>query len=114
METLGETLSNAGRPAEAAAMLKEASRDAPPHTGLRLRHQSAKELMRGGFFEEGLREIEAVLSEVGLGLAKTPRRALLIVLRRMWLRLSGLRRRQRSLSDIAPSILSRLDSVWQS
>jgi hypothetical protein len=106
----GEALASAGRPREAAQALVGATEGAEPARRIELRRRSAEELLRGGYLEEGLASIQAVLTDFGLRLAPTSLRALVsALLRRAWLRLRGLAWRARSVSDIRPSDLVKLD-----
>jgi serine/threonine protein kinase len=107
---LGGALANAGRAREAAQSLLAATEGAEPATSIELRRRSAEELLRGGYLDEGLAAIRAVLLDFGLHLARTPLGALLsILLRRAWLRLRGLRWRQRSVSELRPTELAKID-----
>lgn len=110
---LGAALSNAGRPVEAAAAFEGAALGAGPATRLDLRNRAAGELLRGGHVREGIEAIRAILGEVGLGLARTPWRALWsIAWRRMWMRLRGLGWRVRSASEVPRDVLIRLDLLY--
>ncbi len=110
VESMGNCLANAGRPEEAAAAFALAAEGADPDTRLDLHNQSAGELLRGGYVEQGLAAISRVLGEIGLRLARTPRRALWSVLwRRAWLRLRGLRWRLRRESELPKEALTKLD-----
>jgi serine/threonine protein kinase len=107
---LGETLVNAGRPADAARAFRRAADGADRAPGLELRRRAADAYLRGGYLDEGLAEIRGVLQAVGLGLAKTPMRGLWSLLwRRAWLRLRGLGFRVRAAAEIAFDELSRVD-----
>jgi hypothetical protein len=109
---LGDALAMAGRPLDAAQALQAATDGAEPATRTQLQRRSAEELLRGGYLEEGLAAIHAVLADFGLRLARTPLRALAsIAARRLWLRLRGLGWRQRSVSEIRPTELAELDAL---
>jgi hypothetical protein len=113
MMTLGEALSNAGRPAEAAEVLTAAAKGAEPSLRLELQRRSVDELLRGGYIEEGLHASVEVLAQIGLRFARKPWHALLsIILRRFWLRLRGLHWHERPVSETPPSTLSRIDTCW--
>ncbi len=110
---LGEALASAGRAAEAARELFAATEGAEPAAALELRRRSVEELLRGGYLEEGLAAIRAVLGEIGLRLARTPLRALASLLwRRAFLRLRGLRWRERAPSEIPQRVLTEVDICW--
>jgi hypothetical protein len=66
-----------------------------------------------GHIDEGLATLKSVLTSVGMSLPSTPTRALASLLwRRARLRLRGLRFRERDLSSIAASDLTRIDVCW--
>ncbi len=107
---LGEALANAGRPERAAEVFSRAAQGADAATGLDLRNRAAGELLRGGHIRAGMFELRSVLHEIDLSLASTPSRALWSLLgRRAWLRVRGLRWRQRDASEVAKSELTKLD-----
>ncbi len=113
LTALAQALANAGRPAAAAEAFKKACDDADAVTRLDLQRRSAEELLRGGYFDQGLREVQAVLTAVGMRLARTPGQALLMIfVRRAWLRLRGLRWREVAAGDLAPRVLTRIDISW--
>ncbi len=110
---LGTALAQAGRPTLAAEAFSLAARDADDASRLELYRRSAEELLRGGYLEEGLREIENVLATIGLRLAPTPLRAAIAVLgRRALIRLRGLRWHSRDPSKIPAHDLARVDICW--
>src|SRR5262249_14392312 len=110
LATLGETLTNAGRLAEAADAYLEAAQDADTTNRLELRRRAAHNLLHSGHIERGLAAASAVLAEVGVRLPATPASALRsIVWCRLLLRLRGLRWRRRETRDVAPRDLIRLD-----
>jgi serine/threonine protein kinase len=107
---LGGALSNAGRALESAEALLFATDGADPATHIELRRRSAEELLRGGYMDEGLKQLSEVLAGFGLQLARTPLGAVASILfRRAWLWLRGLRWRSRSVSDLRPTDLAKLD-----
>src|SRR5207249_917962 len=72
-----------------------------------------EQLLVSGHGDAGLEVRRTVLRSVGLGLAPTPRRALLsLVWRRAALRLRGLTFRQRSAADIGAREVTRIDTCW--
>jgi tRNA A-37 threonylcarbamoyl transferase component Bud32 len=110
LTAMGNALSNGGRALEAAETLSQATEGANPATRIELRRRSAEELLRGGYVDQGLALIKEVLADFGLRLARTPMRALLAILwRRGLLFLRGLGWRVRSISDIRPRDLAKMD-----
>jgi hypothetical protein len=110
---LGDALANAGRGPEAADAYRAAARRAASGEAFDLRRRAAEQLLRAGKFEDGMAALGEVLGAVGLGLAKTPGRALARGLaRRAWLRLRGLGFREREAALIAPAELARVDACW--
>jgi hypothetical protein len=66
-----------------------------------------------GHIDEGLAALRTVLAAVGMRLAPTPRRALASLLaRRLWLRLRGLRFRERDAGQVSAEQLTRIDICW--
>jgi hypothetical protein len=107
---LGTALSNAGRAKEAAESLLVATEGAEPASRIELRRRSAEELLRGGYLDEGLAQLSEVLAGFGLRLARSPFAAVISILaRRAWLWLRGLGWRLRSVSDLRPTDLAKLD-----
>lgn len=108
---LGEAMANAGRGVEAAHTYMTASMSAPASTSLELRRMAAEELLRGGYLTDGLATLRGVLDEIGLKLAKTPRRAMLsLLLTRARVRVRGLRFREREERDIPGEKLTAVDT----
>src|SRR5207249_3217690 len=68
---------------------------------------------RGGYAEEGLEQIRAVLATISLRLGGGPLATLAsLLLRRAWLRLRGLRWRARPPAELRPRDLRTLDVQW--
>ncbi|GMU61262.1 MAG: hypothetical protein AMXMBFR34_30250 [Myxococcaceae bacterium] len=115
---LGDALSDAGRGQEAAKVYDEAvgreSTLAPRATdALELQRRAAEQLLRSGHIDEGLAASRAVLAQVGMRLAKTPRRALFALLfRRFVLQLRGLGYQERAASEVPLEVLRRIDVCW--
>ncbi len=110
---LANALANAGRSALAAETYLLAVPDASPSEAVDLRRRSAEQFLRAGYVNKGLALIESVLATVGMGIAKTPFRALLaFVYCRLRLRLRGLGFKERSEAQIPSDILAKLDICW--
>jgi serine/threonine protein kinase len=111
---LADALTRAARGYEAAPIYLAAAEAAKrPSDALELRRRAAENLLRGGHMEKGLDVMEQVLAPVGMKLPVTPRRSLMrIVAERLWLKLRGLRFRERPLSEIAADLLLRIDVCW--
>ncbi|HTM22745.1 MAG TPA: protein kinase, partial [Kofleriaceae bacterium] len=107
---LGQALINAGRGAEAAEHFLAAAVDADRPTRLECHRHAAEQLIISGRIAPGMAALEALLAEIGVPTPKTPRRALLSLLRhRVVLRLRGLRFRERSRREIADAEILVLD-----
>jgi len=106
---MAESLASAGRPAEAAAVFREAADEADPVTALELRHQSAAALLRGGYVGEGLEAIEGVLRHIGLGSPDRPGSRRAAQLRRRWLGLRPIGRARRAEGDVPGRVLTEMD-----
>jgi len=111
---LGEALANAGRGAEAARAYLDAALGAPDAAFVReMRRRAAEQLLLSGRIVEGKATLDACLRSVGLRLPRTRAGAILSILaRRAFLRLRGLRFRERAERDVAPDDLARLDVAW--
>jgi serine/threonine protein kinase/tetratricopeptide (TPR) repeat protein len=110
---LGESLSNAGRGAEAAEAYLAAVNLARDDKSLGLRRRAAEELLRSGRIDDALAEFRVVLAAVGLELPETPQRALASLLyRRARVRLRGLSFQPRDAASVAPDVLQRIDTCW--
>src|SRR5262249_54732538 len=107
---LGEALANAGRGAESARAYLAATAGAGPAATLGLQRHAALQFLRSGHIDDGLATLRTVLAAVGLRLLPTPRRAFwALVWQRLRLYLRGLSYRQRSIEQIDPRELTRLD-----
>jgi len=109
----GDALANAGRGVEAAETYLGAARGAPPAEALDLRRRAAENLLRSGYIDEGLRGLRTVLAAVGMDLPKNAAHAVaLLALRKVELRLRGLRFEEQSEAKIAPADLAKIDVCW--
>ena len=110
---LAETLANAGRPAEAAQAFLELAPITSASHSLNFKRRAAEQLLMGGHINEGLDLIKSVLAAVGFTLPAGPKRALLsLLLRRMQIRLRGLKFTERNASQVPESDLFRIDICW--
>jgi serine/threonine protein kinase len=107
---LAEALANAGRGAESALSYFATARGASKVEAVEYTRLAADQLLRSGHIDEGLDAIRQVLQTMRLGFPSTPRRALAsIVLRRLQLRLRGLRFRERDATQVPPETLRRIE-----
>ncbi|HKY27921.1 MAG TPA: protein kinase [Pyrinomonadaceae bacterium] len=107
---LAEALVNAGRPAEAAEAFLDVAQDTSATHSLDLKRRAAEQLLMGGHIKEGLEVIRSVLSSVGMTLPGGPKRALLsLIVKRIQLRLRGLKFTERSINEIPETDLMRID-----
>ena len=110
---LAEALVNAGRPAEAAQAYLDVAQLTSARHSLDFKRRAAQQLLMGGHINEGLELIRKVLAAVGLPYPATPRSALIsLLLRRLQIRLRGLKFTEREESQIIESDLIRLDTCW--
>jgi tetratricopeptide (TPR) repeat protein len=111
---LGEALAALGRSGDAALAYLEAARDEPERpAALSLQNRAAQLLLVSGHVDEGLVALDAVLRSVGLAIPETPRAAMRsFIVRSIGLRLRGVRFRERSVDQIAPEVLRRIDACW--
>jgi serine/threonine protein kinase/tetratricopeptide (TPR) repeat protein len=110
---LADALANAGRGADAAHAYLRAVARAPIAEALELQRRAAMQFLISGHIDEGLAELEAVLSKVHMTLPRTPLRSLVSLLaRRLMLRVRGLGFRQRDAEEILLAELTRIDVCW--
>ncbi|MBW2455469.1 MAG: AAA family ATPase [Deltaproteobacteria bacterium] len=113
LAALGDALAHGGRSAEAAEAYLAAGATAEPTVALDLRRRAAEHLLRSGHVERGLALIRQVLEAVGLGLAPTPRRALLsLIYYRTRLRIRGLETDETEVRDLSAEQRIRMDACW--
>ena len=107
---LAEALVNAGRPAEAAQAYLDVAQETSATHSLDLKRRAAEQLLMGGHIKEGLEVIRSVLSSVGMTLPAGPKRALLsLIVKRIQIRLRGLKFTERNINQIPESDLMRID-----
>ncbi|MGZ3438484.1 MAG: serine/threonine-protein kinase, partial [Polyangia bacterium] len=110
---LGDALAQTGRGAEAARAYLSAAERSAPADALELRRRAAEQLLRAGHVDDGLQAMTPVLAAVKLRVPRSPRSALMSLLwRRAQLRLRGLKFKRRQASELAPSVLARVDAAW--
>ncbi len=110
---VGRALANAGRTLEAARAFLKAAETVDATTALELRRQAAEQLLLGGHLDGGIDVMRTVLEAVGLKLPRGPRRALAqLLLRRVQLRLRGLKYIERPSAEISETELRRVDACW--
>ncbi|MCA9519506.1 MAG: AAA family ATPase, partial [Myxococcales bacterium] len=107
---LGEALANAGRGAEAAETFDRVANVADPAIRLECHRLSAEHLLISGHLDRGMAAVDSLLHEIGLELARTPRRSLMALLwYRFRLRLRGMRWPDKHESEIPRADLIKLD-----
>jgi hypothetical protein len=107
---LGEALANAGRGGEAGEQFMLAAEGAEPELQLDCQSRAADQFLRSGHVERGIEVLHDLLAAVGVRMPGSTAAALRsVVLQRAWLRLRGLRWRERRAGQIAPETLARLD-----
>ena len=110
---LGNALAYAGLGAEAADAYQTAAEEVEGLERLQLQRDAAYQYLITGHFDKGRAGFENVLKAVGMKLQRSPRQALVSLLfRRGWLRLRGLRFRERKTEGIPALHLARLDTCW--
>ena len=113
LRRVGECQASSGRPLLAADAYQRAAGLSDASQASRLRHFAAEQLLRGGHIAQGLDILKGVLSDAGLRLAPSPGRALVsILLRTLWLRIRGLKFRERPALEIPASTKRSLDILW--
>ncbi|HEX8952833.1 MAG TPA: serine/threonine-protein kinase PknK, partial [Polyangia bacterium] len=110
---LGDALAQTGRGAEAARAYLSAAERSAPTDALELKRRAAEQLLRAGHVDEGLHAMTPVLAAVKLRVPESPRAALMSLLwRRAQLRMRGVSFKRRQPSEVAPSVLARVDAAW--
>ncbi len=108
---LGDATANAGRRAEAAQLFLQAVEGASAADALELQRQAAEWFLVSGHLDEGIDVLRRVLAEVGIPGPRSPSSALRsVIFQRAWLRIRGLRFREREESEVAPLEIRRLDA----
>ena len=110
---LGDALANAGRGAEAAGSYLSAARGAQRAEGLELQRRAAEQLLLSGHIDQSLPVLRNVLGEVGFRYHESAAASLLSFLfHRIWIRLRGLKFRERDAAQIDTETLIRIDTCW--
>ncbi|MBN1206159.1 MAG: protein kinase [Myxococcaceae bacterium] len=110
---LGEALTSAGRPREAAEAHLQVAEAVVPDRALVHRRQAMEQLLLGGYTEEGLQALARVLREAGLSQPSTSLGALLsLAARQLWLKVRGLGFKPRSAAELPEDTLRRIDTCW--
>jgi serine/threonine protein kinase len=109
---LGEVLEWAGRGAEAGRAYLEAAEGAPSLQKLDLQRAAAEQFHASGLMDEGTQVLRRVLAAVNVWAPRSPVTALLwFLFQYLWLRIRGLRFRQRELEPAARLRLDTLNAV---
>ncbi len=110
---LGDALTHAGRPREAAQAHLQAAEVAVPTQALMHRRRAMEHLLLGGYTEEGLEVLDRVLGEAGLAQPSTSLGALLsLAARRLRLKVRGFDFRLRPAEELSEDTLRRIDTCW--
>jgi len=110
---LAEVLAFAGRGSDAARVYAQAVESAPLHDRHELEHRAAEQLLRSGNIDEGLEAIRPVLARARLSIPTTPGRAIASYLsQRARLAIRGRRFVERTVAQIPPDDLARVDVCW--
>ena len=108
-----ELLANDSRALQAAGAYERAAAAAEGVRRLHLRHQAAEQLMRSGRVDRGRALLQELLAGQGIRLGNSAGGAILHLLwGRARLAMRGLEFEPRAAEDIAPEVLSRIDSAW--
>ncbi len=106
---LGESLANAGHGVEASTVYLAAV-GMPGIDAVELRRRAVEHLLRCGHVKRALEVVDVLVRSVGLSMARSRASAIArLLMRRAHLRLRGLGFTSRSLDQIEPATLSRID-----
>lgn len=107
-----EACINAGRGSEAAALFIEATEGADPQRSSALRLRAGDQYLRSGYFNQGLDLVKRAFEELGLIYYTTIVGLIVsILLYGIWLRLRGLRFRERSKANLPDIEQARLQAL---
>jgi len=110
---LGEALTSAGRPREAAEAHLQVAEVVEPARALVHRRQAMEQLLLGGYTEDGLEVLARVLREEGLSQPSTSVGALLsLATRQLWLKVRGVGFQPRPAAEVPGDTLRRIDTYW--
>jgi len=113
LRSLGECQASDGRAILAADAFERAAAFSTAEQAARLRHLAAEQLLRGGEIAEGLVVLKGVLGRAGLRLARSPKAAAWSLGWRLaWLRLRGVKFREKPASSINAEHKQLLDVYW--
>ncbi len=105
-----QALVNVGRSGEAAEVFLSAVAGASPEEALEIHRLAAQHYLLSGHYAEGLTATRLVLKSHGMALPRTPRRALLSILRRtLQIRLRGYGFKPKGVEELDEALLSRID-----
>jgi hypothetical protein len=108
---LGDTLARTGRGYKAGQAYLNAVAGAEANQALELEQRAGEQLLRAGHVADGLASMNRVLSSLGMRMPRTSRGALIsLLLRRLQIRLRGLRFKERKESQLPAERLVRVDS----
>ncbi len=109
----GDALRNAGRGAEAARAYLDAASASPRRRALSMRRLAGEQYLLSGHHEEGRAVLDSVLREVGMSMPEHPARILAeFVMRRIQVRMRGLRFRERPADSLSEDQRLAIDTCW--
>jgi serine/threonine protein kinase len=110
---LATVLEWAGRGAESARAYRQAAEGAPALERAELERAAAVELLSSGHIDEGAAVLHRVLTAVGFRTPKSPLSALAwLIFYTLWLRITGLRFRERGADEIRQEERARIDALF--
>ncbi len=113
LQALGECQASDGHAILAADAFERAASFCAEDQAAKLRHLAAEQLLRGGEIKQGLTVLTDVLGKAGLRLAKTSKLAQWSVAWRLaWLRIRGLKFRERAEASISARDKQLLHVYW--
>jgi len=108
-----EALAKAGRGREAAKDYLSAARWTQHVDAFQMRRLAAEQLMRSGYLDEGVGAFTELLRSFGFWMPATPLQSIIAMLAtRAFIRLRGLRWRQRDETDLPVQTIRELDLIW--
>jgi serine/threonine protein kinase len=108
-----DALAKAGRGYESAQSYLQAARSPARSSIDEMRRLAAEQLMCSGYLDEGTHILAELMRTAGIVFPKTPLESILrMTAIRLFIRVRGLRWRERTENEIAPETLRRLDLLW--
>jgi eukaryotic-like serine/threonine-protein kinase len=112
LRALGDCQASSGRSMLAARAYLDAAGATSNAESRQLRHLAAEQLLRGGHITQGIEVLKDVLKDTGLSLSSPRQAAVSVGWRVLWLRLRGVKFKERPPSSMSADHERLLDIYW--